>query len=170
MANTKKVFFFGERERETERDSLPQPLVMQLQPSSSQRCITQDLRTLSSLSGCHLLPPPKMELDCSPFSESEVAQVIKRMKPQSAPSPFVRIGYAIFKKCPSLLPVLVQLFNICWSQSIIPSEWKCAAIKLIPKGSATEDATNPANFRPVALYWQVIHYPPQESLAEVHGI
>ena len=70
------------------------------------------------------------------------------MKPQSAPSPFDRIGYAIPKKCPSLL---VQLFNICWSQSIIPSEWKCAAIKLIPKGSATEDATNPANFRPIAL-------------------
>ena len=95
--------------------------------------------------------PPEMELDCSPFSESEVTQVIKRMKPQSAPSPFDRIGYVIFKKCPSLLPVLVQLFNICWSQSIIPSEWKCAAIKLIPKGSATEDATNPANFRPIAL-------------------
>jgi hypothetical protein len=95
--------------------------------------------------------PPETELDCSPFSESEVAQVIKRMKPQSAPSPFDWIGYAIFKKCPSLLPVLVQLFNICWSQSIIPSEWKCAAIKLIPKGSATEDATNPANFRPIAL-------------------
>ena len=95
--------------------------------------------------------PPEMELDCSPFSESEVAQVIKRMKPQSAPSPFDRIGYAIFEKCLSLLPVLVQLFNICWSQSIIPSEWKCAAIKLTPKGSATDDATNPANFWPIAL-------------------
>ena len=73
------------------------------------------------------------------------------MKIQSAISPFDRVGYVVFKRCPSLLPVLVQLFNACWDQSIIPQEWKCAAIKLIPKGSAVEDPTNPANFRPIAL-------------------
>ena len=78
-------------------------------------------------------------------------RIIKRMKAQSAPSPFDRIGYVIFKRCPSLLPALVQLFNICWAQSTIPGEWKCAAIKLIPKGSASEDTTNPVNFRPIAL-------------------
>ena len=73
------------------------------------------------------------------------------MKAQSAPSPFDRVGYIIFKKCPSLLPALVKLFNICWAQSTIPGEWKCAAIKLIPKSSASEDTTNPGNFRPIAL-------------------
>ena len=96
-------------------------------------------------------PPPEVELDCSPFSQAEVAQVIRRTKAQSAPSPFDRVGYIIFKRCPSLLPALVQLFNICWSQSVIPHQWKCAAIKLIPKGSAAEDISNPANFRPIAL-------------------
>ena len=35
----------------------------------------------------------EVELDCSPFSMSEVARVIKRMKIQSAPSPFDRVGY-----------------------------------------------------------------------------
>ena len=94
---------------------------------------------------------PEVELDCSPFSLNEVARVIKRTKTQSAPSPFDRVGYVTFKRCPSLLPVLVQLFNACWDQSIIPQEWKGAAIKLIPKGSAVEDPTNPANFRPIAL-------------------
>ena len=94
---------------------------------------------------------PEVEFDCSPFTEDEVVRIIKRMKAQSAPSPFDRIGYVIFKRCPSLLPALVQLFNICWAQSTIPGEWKCAAIKLIPKGSASEDTTNPANFRPIAL-------------------
>ena len=95
--------------------------------------------------------PPEVELDCSQFSVSELARVIKRMKAQSAPSPFDRVGYIIFKKCPSLLPALVKLFNICWAQSTIPGVWKCAAIKLIPKSSASEDTTNPGNFRPIAL-------------------
>ena len=95
--------------------------------------------------------PPQVEFVCSPFSASEVARVIKRMKAQSAPSPFDRVGYIILKKCPSLLPALVQLFNMCWFQSIIPEEWKRAAITLIPKTSAAEDATNPGNFRPIAL-------------------
>ena len=98
---------------------------------------------MSNLSGCLL--------DCSPFSPSEIARVIRRMKARSTPSPFDRVGYVIFKNCPSLIPALVQLFNICWNQSIIPGEWKCAAIKLIPKSSAIEDTTNPANFRPIAL-------------------
>ena len=96
-------------------------------------------------------PPPEVEFDCSPFSVSEVARVIKKMKAQSAPSPFDRVGYIKFKKCPSLLPTLVKLFNICWAQSTIPGEWKCAAIKLIPKASASGDPTNPASFRPIAL-------------------
>ena len=95
--------------------------------------------------------PPEVELDCSLFSESELARVIKRTKAHSAPSPFDRVGYIIFKKCPSLLPALVKLFNTCWVQSTIPGEWKCAAIKLIPKSSASEDSTNPGNFRPIAL-------------------
>ena len=62
--------------------------------------------------------PPEVELDCSPFSESEVASVIKRMKAQSAPSPFDRVGYIILKRCPSLIPALVQLYNICWTQPL----------------------------------------------------
>ena len=63
---------------------------------------------------------PEVEMDCSPFSPGEIARVIKKMKAWSAPSPFDRVGYVIFKKCPSLIPALVKLFNICWNQSIIP--------------------------------------------------
>ena len=95
--------------------------------------------------------PPEVELDCSQFSVSELARVTKKMRAQSAPSPFDRVGYTIFKKCPSLLPALVKLFNTCWAQSSIPGEWKCAAIKLIPKSSSSEDTTIPGNFQPIAL-------------------
>ena len=33
----------------------------------------------------------------------------------------------------------------------MPHQWKTAAIKLIAKVSAVEDASNPSNFRPIAL-------------------
>ena len=96
-------------------------------------------------------PTPEVEMDCSPFSVSEVTRVIKRMKSASAPSPFDRIGYVVFKKCPALIPTLLDLFNLCCAHSYVPHQWKTAAIKLIAKGPAAEDAANPANFRPIAL-------------------
>ena len=90
-------------------------------------------------------------MDCSQFTMAEIQRVIKKMKPASAPSPFDRIGYVVFKKCPSLLSALLDIFNLCWVQSIVPSQWKTAAIKLIAKGSAAEDPSSPGNFRPIAL-------------------
>ena len=44
-----------------------------------------------------------------------------------------------------------HLFNTCWTNSVVTDQWKIAAIKLIAKGSAVDDATNPGNFRPIAL-------------------
>ena len=57
----------------------------------------------------------------------------------------------IFKRCPSLRMALVDLFNYCWAQPEIPSQWKFAVIKLIGKSSAADDPTSPSNFRPIAL-------------------
>ena len=94
---------------------------------------------------------PDVEMDCSPFTANEIMRIIRKMKSRSAPSPFDRIGYVIFKKCPALTPVVVYLFNICWMESTIPYHWKTAAIKLIAKGPAGEDVTTPGNFRPIAL-------------------
>ena len=96
-------------------------------------------------------PPPEVEMNCSPITAAEVTGVLKRMRSRSAPSPFDRVGYVVFKKCPSLIPILVHLFNLCWSQSIIPQEWKVAAIRLISKGSACQNPCDPGNFRPIAL-------------------
>ena len=96
-------------------------------------------------------PPSEVEMDCSPITAAEVNRALKRMKCGSAPSPFDRVGYVVFKRCPSQDPVLVHLFNVCWVQSIIPHEWKVVAIRLIAKASANQDASNPAHFRPIAL-------------------
>ena len=94
---------------------------------------------------------PEVEMDCSPFTPEEVVKVIKKTNHSSAPSPFDRVGYTIFKKCPALIPALLDLFNACWSQAFIPAQWKTAAVKLIAKGSAEDDPGNPGNFRPIAL-------------------
>ena len=70
----------------------------------------------------------------------------------------------VLKNFPALIPALVDTFNLCWAYSIIPHQWKRAAIKLIAKGSATEDATNPGNFRPIAYYFQ--HWEDFDHIAE----
>ena len=95
--------------------------------------------------------PPSVEFEVDLIVPEEVRIVIKRSKSGSSPSPFDQIPYQIFKRCPSLVPALVDLFNCCWTTATIPSAWKTAAIKLIGKSAATEDATTPSNFRPIAL-------------------
>ena len=96
-------------------------------------------------------PTPQTEFDSEEIVVEEISRAIKRSKSSSSPSPFDRISYLILKRCPSLLTALQDLFNCCWSQSTIPSQWKLAAIKLIPKSSAKDDPTSPSNFRPIAL-------------------
>ena len=96
-------------------------------------------------------PPPEVQMDCSPFTASEILRVMNKMKAASAPSPFDRIGYVVFKKSPALIPALVDIFNFCRAHSAVPHQWKTAATKLIAKESAVEDASNSSNFRPIAL-------------------
>ena len=97
------------------------------------------------------LPKPDCAMEMVPISEEELARVIRKSKPSSAPSPVDRIPYLIFKKCPSLRPALLDLFNRVIMKGSVPSSWKVAAIKLIPKSSAQEDPSSPGNFRPIAL-------------------
>ena len=78
-------------------------------------------------------------MDMIPVTAEELAGVIKRVRPSSAPSPFDQISYSILKRCPSLRPALLDFFNRVIMEGSIPSSWKVAAIKLIPKSSAEED-------------------------------
>ena len=95
--------------------------------------------------------PPEEEFWCEDITAGEIQAAVKRMKSSSSPSPFDRITYLIFKRCPSLSKALCDLFNSCWTLSAVPSQWKVAAIKLIGKSSAGDDPTTPGNFRPIAL-------------------
>ena len=66
------------------------------------------------------------------------------MRAQSAPSPFDRVGYTIFKNCPSLLPALVKLGSVV-------HPWGVEVCCHQTYRSSSEDTTNPGNFRPIAL-------------------
>ena len=125
---------------------------MQREPiSSSRKCTNLTLGTLSSQIGCLPHQHQKWRWIALLSLSQRSHRPIKRMKSASAPSPFDMIGYVVFKKCPALIPALIDLFNLCWAHSYVPHQWKTAAIKLIAKGPAAEDAANPANFRPIAL-------------------
>ena len=98
-------------------------------------------------------PPPQSNyiMDMTPITVEELARVIKKSRSSSAPSPLDRISYLILKRCPSLRPALLDLFNRVIMEGNVPSAWKVAAVKLIPKGSAKQDPSSPDNFRPIAL-------------------
>ena len=99
--------------------------------------------------------PPLSKPDCtmqmSPVTDEELAQVIKRCKFFSSSLPFHRISYAILKRCPSLCPALLDLYNRVIMEGSVPSAWKEAAVKLLPKSSAKENPSSPGNFRSIAL-------------------
>ena len=57
----------------------------------------------------------------------------------------------VYKRCPSLWPALLDLFNSCWSCQSIPQLWKKAVIKLIPKGTTLDNCSDMSNFRPIAV-------------------
>lgn len=96
-------------------------------------------------------PPPSVDFNMSDISEEEISHVIRCSKSGSSASPLDGIGYKILKRCPSLLPALLDLFDTCWSTASVPQAWKQAVVRLIPKGSAASNSSDPVNFRPIAL-------------------
>ena len=96
-------------------------------------------------------PPPSIPMSTAPFTEEELSAVISGLKSSSAPSPADQVPYLVFKKCPSLLPALLHLFNCCWSIQSVPAAWKVGIVHLLGKAKATDDPSNPSHFRPIAL-------------------
>ena len=94
---------------------------------------------------------PSVSLEVGEICLGEVEFVIRHSKSSSSPCPFDQIPYVIFKRCPALIPALVDLFTCCWMSKTIPSSWKVAGIKLLGKTSAVDNPSSPTNFRPIAL-------------------
>ena len=96
-------------------------------------------------------PQPSVPMITSPFTEEEVSAVISGLKSLSAPSPANQTPYTVIKRCPSLLPALLHLYNCCWTTQAIPTAWKVGIVHLLGKKKAADDPTNPSHFRPIAL-------------------
>ena len=58
------------------------------------------------------------------------------------------ISYVLFKRCPSVLPVVHKIVQKVWSTKIFPASWAAAFIRLLPK---SDKLTDPRDFRPIAL-------------------
>ena len=95
--------------------------------------------------------PPLSPFNSGNIQPEEMSAAIEQSRSSSSPSPIDQIPYMVFKKCPSLLPALMNLYNLCWEFSAVPKAWKIAVISLIPKMSAAEDPSKPGNFHPIAL-------------------
>ena len=85
-----------------------------------------------------------------PVTREELLLAIKRSRSSSASCLLDQIPYQVFKKCPSLAPALLDLFNTILSEKTIPSNWKITVFRLIGKSAAVEDSHSPNNFRPKA--------------------
>ena len=96
-------------------------------------------------------PAPSTLFYHGSITHEELAFTLKKCRCGSAPNPLDGISYTILKQCPSLRPALLHLYNTCIMQSQVPSQWKAAVIKLIPKPAAQSCPSNPKNFRPIAL-------------------
>ena len=96
------------------------------------------------------------KLPFSPFNSSEITMEEIRYRLQksrngSSPGPIDQVPYSILKRCPSCSLAMLHIFNCCLSSSVFPSAWQVAIIKLLSKSAAKFEATNPSNFRPIAL-------------------
>ena len=94
---------------------------------------------------------PKIPMDTSEFTEEEVSHIIAKSKATSTPSPVDQIPYLVLKKCRSLTPALLHIFNSSWEQKRVPAAWKVGIIQLLGKKNAEADPSKPNNFRPIAL-------------------
>ena len=63
----------------------------------------------------------------------------------------LRLLALLIKRYSSLLLDLLDLFTACWDSGTVPSSWKRAVIRLIPKAAAAEDSCKPSNIHPIAL-------------------
>ena len=84
-------------------------------------------------------------MDTAPITEQEQ---VRKLRPSSAPSPFDRIPYVVFKQCHR---ALLDPFHRVMMEGEVPSSWKRAALRLLPKGSAQDNPVSPSNFCPIAL-------------------
>ena len=109
-------------------------------------------------------------MDCSPFTPSEIAKVIKRTKPASTPSPFDRVGYNIFKKCSSD-PSPCRHLQLLLDTLIHPCAGEDCSSQTDCQGTSCQRCHQPSQLPAHCTYTmhrQDFHHSPAEPLADLH--
>ena len=88
----------------------------------------------------------------SPFNTEaptfkEVQEIVHYKRNAAAPGPN-GIPYTVYKKCPSILKKLHEIFLRIWKDGDIPDNWGVGFISLISKSEVCDD---PEEFRPIAV-------------------
>lgn len=86
---------------------------------------------------------------CSPFTEEELAQAIRRAQLRKSPGPD-GITHEMLKHLgPVARRALLEVLNRSWLDGAVPSEWRAATVVPIPK--ASKDKRLLSSYRPIAL-------------------
>jgi len=90
---------------------------------------------------------PKIQSEIIPFSDEEVDKAFQHLSNKKSSSMDNVSGYFLKIMKPTLLPNLVELFNLIMKEGTVPSTWKIAKISpVFKKGNRTELG----NYRPVS--------------------
>ena len=92
-------------------------------------------------------PLPQFPLFENPPTKQEIAEVLRLKRNCAAPGPN-GISYVPYKRCPALIPTLQGIFSKVWKSKDVPPNWASASVLLLSK---SEQTSNPAEFRPIAL-------------------
>ena len=97
--------------------------------------------------GCKRPPKPKFKFSVSKLEKHKLVQAVKKKRNKNAPG-MNGIPFLLYKKCPKVLDMLLQIMNRVWSEKVIPESWQRAVIVLLAKSDILDD---PKEFRPIAL-------------------
>ncbi len=92
-------------------------------------------------------PPPKFPFNSKPYNFKGVKKLIKNKRNTVKPG-FGGIRYIIYKKCNTIVRILVTIYAKIWKTRVVPNGWGLAFFILLSKSSILD---LPAEFRPIAL-------------------
>ena len=77
----------------------------------------------------------------------QLQKIVDKRKNKNAPG-LNAIPFVVYKMCPKVLPVLLQIMNRVWEERTVPTSWQRALVVLLAKSDVLDD---PSEFRPIAL-------------------
>ena len=90
---------------------------------------------------------PSKVFKSSPPTLRDLRRVVRKKRNKATPG-FNGLSYVPYKKCPSILKVLVLIYAKIWKEQVVPEEWAIAYIILLSK---SEKLHVVSEFRPIAL-------------------